>query len=633
MKNKEQNLNEFKRKTEYKGFHDFKKLDDFIQSSLEKFKLVEPMKELYDATKNDANSIVSHKSTIPDLVIWNKKFNKNECFYNADLKKDNPFPRFQFFLRVKGTKNDKEKKKEKEKNKNNKKLKKKGVFEKNIQKEKIPPKKENEIKNLSQLLNMNNNEKNKNSKMKEIGTNGDIKDSERIIPQNLEYLDDFPKKKEKNTLINDKENDLNNVNQINLGDDDKEKEDNKDNNDFNLGQINDFKTTKVDFFNQKKEEEEKPNLDYQINDNNNLNEINALFKMKDSDENLNNNLIQNQTDDKKQKKNKKKKNSKTNLNPQNNMNNNFMINNQNMFMQGMQNNFYPNQGNRNINFQQQFMSNEYLLNLVYNNINKQGWVILNNEGKIFGKKSSFELFEFLSQNLNNNNFLYIFISDIETGRLFNSKQMYIILSQTLPLIIKIHRQMLINQMNMNNMNNMNMNNMNMNNMNMNNMNMNNMNNINNQMMMQNFLNFYSKTMALYQMFNQMNQINNSMNRINIVQGGSQNNTKKLGRLPRGNGTDNYDPFMGYKGPKMNLLFETPSGHKTNIACPINIKVYDLLCQYISKVGLGPNVIGNGIYFLYNGRRLGKSFYDSQVDQVFTFGEKVVVIDYGNLIGA
>ena len=198
--------------------------------------------------------------------------------------------------------------------------------------------------------------------------------------------------------------------------------------------------------------------------------------------------------------------------------------------------------------------------------------------------------------------------------------------------MNMNPNMYMNNMNMN-MNNMNMNNMNMNNMNNMNMNMNNMNNINNQMMMQNFLNFYSKTMALYQMFNQMNQINNSMNRINIVQGGSQNNTKKLGRLPRGNGTDNYDPFMGYKGPKMNLLFETPSGHKTNIACPINIKVYDLLCQYISKVGLGPNVIGNGIYFLYNGRRLGKSFYDSQVDQVFTVGGKVVVIDYGNLIGA
>ena len=202
--------------------------------------------------------------------------------------------------------------------------------------------------------------------------------------------------------------------------------------------------------------------------------------------------------------------------------------------------------------------------------------------------------------------------------------------------------MYMNNMNMNmnnNMNNMNMNNMNMNmnnnmnNMNMN-MNMNNMNNINNKMMMQNiFQDFYSKTMALYRMFNQINQINNSMNKINIVQGGSQNNSKKLGRLPRGKETVNYDPFMGNNGPRINLMFETPSGHKTNIACPINIKVYDLLRQYAFKVGLGPNVIGNGIYFLYNGRRLGKSFYDKQVGEVFTFGEKVVVIDAGNLIGA
>ena len=154
------------------------------------------------------------------------------------------------------------------------------------------------------------------------------------------------------------------------------------------------------------------------------------------------------------------------------------------------------------------------------------------------------------------------------------------------------------------------------------------------MMMQNlFLDFYSKTMAIYQMFNQFNQINNSMKKINIVQGGSLGNSKKLGRLPRGKETVNYDPFMGYNGPKINLMFETPSGHKTNIACPINIKVYDLLCQYTLKVGLGPNVIGNGIYFLYNGRRLGKSFYNTQVDKVFTVGEKVVVIDAGNLIGA
>jgi len=206
--------------------------------------------------------------------------------------------------------------------------------------------------------------------------------------------------------------------------------------------------------------------------------------------------------------------------------------------------------------------------------------------------------------------------------------------------MNMNMNMMNNNMNMNmNMNNMmnmnnNMNNMNMNN-NMNNMNMNNnMNNINNQMMMQNFFrDFYTKTMAIYQMFNKINQMNNSNNKIKIVQGGSMTNSKKLGRLPRGKETVDYDPFIGYNGPKLNLMFETPSGHKTNIVCPLNVKVYDILRQYTAKVGLGPNVIGNGIYFLYNGRRLGKSFYDSQVEQVFTHGEKVVVIDYGNLIGA
>ena len=83
---KEQNNNEFKRKVEVKRFHDLNKLDEFIQSSLDKFKLVDPMRELYNATKNDANSIISHKSTIPDLVIWNKKFNKNDCFYDYYIK-------------------------------------------------------------------------------------------------------------------------------------------------------------------------------------------------------------------------------------------------------------------------------------------------------------------------------------------------------------------------------------------------------------------------------------------------------------------------------------------------------------------------------------------------------------------
>ena len=153
MKNKEQYNNDFKRKTETKGFHEFKLLDNFIQNSLEKFKLVDPMEELYIATKNDKNSIISHKSTIPDLVIWNKKFNKNYCFIGADLKKENPFPRFQFFLKIKGTKNnDKDKKSKKNINDNNKKNKKKYKKKENYENDKKEIRKENnKIPNVEQL--------------------------------------------------------------------------------------------------------------------------------------------------------------------------------------------------------------------------------------------------------------------------------------------------------------------------------------------------------------------------------------------------------------------------------------------------------------------------------------------------
>ena len=89
-----------------------KKLDKFIQNCLNKFKFVEVKSEIYSKVGNDKNSIISHKSTIPDLVIWNKPFNKNECFENMkDLNKYNKYPRIPFYLRL----NNKE---EKNKNKN-----------------------------------------------------------------------------------------------------------------------------------------------------------------------------------------------------------------------------------------------------------------------------------------------------------------------------------------------------------------------------------------------------------------------------------------------------------------------------------------------------------------------------------
>jgi hypothetical protein len=83
----------FKRKTYAKGFNQHKAFDEFIQNSLDKYHFVDPREEMYEATGIYSKFIVSNKSAIPDLVIWNKKFNKNECFVDASTKEYNSFPR------------------------------------------------------------------------------------------------------------------------------------------------------------------------------------------------------------------------------------------------------------------------------------------------------------------------------------------------------------------------------------------------------------------------------------------------------------------------------------------------------------------------------------------------------------
>ena len=75
--------------------------DNFIQSCLDKYFFVEPWKELYDNVGIFSQHVISNKSTIPDLIIYNKTFNKNECFEGANKYKLNKFPRVRFILRPK----------------------------------------------------------------------------------------------------------------------------------------------------------------------------------------------------------------------------------------------------------------------------------------------------------------------------------------------------------------------------------------------------------------------------------------------------------------------------------------------------------------------------------------------------
>ena len=82
-------------------FKKFKELDLFIQNSLDKYFYVEPWKKLYERTGKLHRDIISDKPTIPDLIIYNKTFNKSDCFIESNEKTFIKFPRKRFILRPK----------------------------------------------------------------------------------------------------------------------------------------------------------------------------------------------------------------------------------------------------------------------------------------------------------------------------------------------------------------------------------------------------------------------------------------------------------------------------------------------------------------------------------------------------
>ena len=79
----------------------FKKFDSFIQKCLDKYFYVEPWKKLYERTGKFHKDIISDKPTIPDLIIYNKCFNKSFCFYEGNPNYFIRFPRMRFILRPK----------------------------------------------------------------------------------------------------------------------------------------------------------------------------------------------------------------------------------------------------------------------------------------------------------------------------------------------------------------------------------------------------------------------------------------------------------------------------------------------------------------------------------------------------
>ena len=475
-----------------------KKLDDFIQGCLHKYKPVEnPDKSLYEnTTEKDQDSIISRKSTIPDLVIWNKKFNKNDCFYGVEIEKENDFPRFTFFLRLgnkdKGGKNKNEKNKNKEKkNKKNKKNKK--------------------DKNQNQNQNQNNINKE------------DIKEGINNITKDMNNLN---LNKEKSDNINNNNN-LNNNNKENKTKKEKKKKNNNKNktnkknneaqNKFNNFNPNNIPNNKYDninlnnnFYNQ--------NLNSMQPNNNQINNFNPLT--------MNNKFSMN-----------------SNNNTEDNMNN---INN------NMNNHNYQNERNKNfVNFMASLIK--------YYSVQK-GWLIVNKDlTRKIGNYNSLELFQFLL--INQGNFNNFSIIPANGSYIFSCDDMFKFLNKLIPLIYNNNQndfgQMRENQMNQNNANNINKNNNYIINNNINN-NMIKNNIMNNNNMMINNNNIFGNNIGNQnnninntnygRFFPQSNQIN-----INMA---SNNNNINLNRTNSNNLVNN--PIKNNNSPieyeKMNINF-------------------------------------------------------------------------------
>ena len=140
--------------------------------------------------------------------------------------------------------------------------------------------------------------------------------------------------------------------------------------------------------------------------------------------------------------------------------------------------------------------------------------------------------------------------------------------------------------------------------NMNNYNMNNYQNLmniimNNQMLLQMYQNMQNNMIQ-----NQNNNFNNRMNFINVNQNQMNQNQVSGGALRNNNANFSLNVASpSNSSPVTNIIFTTMKEQKANIVAPIDMKVKDLLFKYVTKLGLGPNVMGTSLFFLFNGKKI------------------------------
>jgi hypothetical protein len=167
--------------------------------------------------------------------------------------------------------------------------------------------------------------------------------------------------------------------------------------------------------------------------------------------------------------------------------------------------------------------------------------------------------------------------------------------------------------------------------NMNNYNMNNYQNLmniimNNQMLLQMYQNMQNN-------MNPNQNINNRMNFINVNQNQMNNNQVNGGGLGNNNANFTYNVSSSMNlSPVTNIIFTTMKEQKANLVAPIDMKIKDLLYKYVTKLGLGPNVIGSSLFFLYNGKKINYN-EEKTIHEYGLENAHIIVLDPKEVIGS
>lgn len=198
-----------------KGFKDLSHFDTFIQESLDKYHFVSTDKKFYDITGKYSKYLINKKSNIPDLVIYNDTFDKNECFYDYYGNHFNKYPRVKFSLKV--NQKDQEKKEEIEE------------FSVKENESKKEEEKDNSVEKKSESEIENKDQNEEDSELKDKENENCNEKKEEGLPEEEDKNEDEDEENEKNN-----ENVLTNpmkfINQIKLNSKEHEKAENISNN-------------------------------------------------------------------------------------------------------------------------------------------------------------------------------------------------------------------------------------------------------------------------------------------------------------------------------------------------------------------------------------------------------------------